>query len=178
MRRTSILLATGVLAVACQGALSGFFPVALVPDASLLFSVAAALLLGPAEALCVAALLGLSSDLLSGALLGQAAFLRVFEVGITRVVSAQIDLRRAFPLCVFVLALSVFDALGMAGLLRILQGNFGLGLDAAGLLPHLGRIVSNGLFAPVFAWVARALAEGVDDQSRRELRLDTRRSGL
>jgi len=177
LRRTLVLLATGVLAVSFQGAIAGFFPVALVPDASLLFSVAAALLLGPVEALCVATLLGLSSDLLSGALLGQGAFLRILEVGITRVVSAQIDLRRAFPILVFVLALSTFDALGMAALLRIVGGGLGP-LDAAGILPHLGRIASNALFAPLFALLARALAESVDDQSRRELRLATRRSSL
>ncbi len=167
-----VLLLTGLLCVAAEGALCALFPTALVPDLGLLFAVAGALLLGPAEALVVAVLLGLSSDLLSGALLGQSAFLRVIEVAITRTVGSQIDLRRGFPLAVFVLALSLFDALGMALLLRLFLGS--VGLDWAAIGPQLLRIGSNAVFAPLFAALARALAEGVDDEARRELRLDTR----
>ena len=169
-----MLLAVGLLAVAAQGALCTLLPVALVPDAGLLFAVAGALLLGPVEALLVAALLGLLGDLVSGALLGQEAFLRILEVGITRSVSAQIDLRRGFPLSVFVLALSAFDWVGMAVLFRVFLGE--LGLDLASLSPHLLRVFSNAAFAPVFAGLARGLAEGVDDEGRREVHLETRRS--
>ncbi len=177
MRRTLALLVLGLAGISLQGALPAWVPAALVPDASLLATVAAALLLGPAEGLVLAFAFGLTADLLSGALLGQHALLRTLELPFIRVVSAQLDLRRGLPLATFVLGLGALDALGMLGLGRVFVGPLPLGVAALG--PVLAAIVATAVVAPLAVGIARAVVTKLDESAvRREMRLDTRRPAI
>jgi rod shape-determining protein MreD len=169
------LLGLGWLAVVVQGALAHLWAAHWVPDVALLFTVAAALLLGPGTGLVVAAALGLGADMVSGTLLGQLACLRLVELGFTRVVAAQLDLRRGLPLAIFAFAMVVLDAAGQAGLSRLFLGSFPvqteelltLGVHAAVTAP----------FAPFVGSLARRLCDRLDEgDARRELRLDPRRA--
>ena len=173
MKRFLAILAAGWLAIFAVGALAEFVPVRLLPDPSLLATLAAALVLGPASGLVVAALLGLSADVVSGTLLGQQAMLRVLELAVTRVFAAQLDLRRGLPLAVYVVVLSAVDAA-----LSVLQARFFLGLSFAwSELPGaLERAGVNGLAAPWVGAAARRITALLEErEARREMRLETRR---
>ena len=177
MRRPLLVLGCGLAAVVLQGGLAAMAPVHWVPDFGLLAALAAALLLGPAEGLLVAAAVGLASDTLSGALLGQQTCLRLLEFLLVRVVGQKLDLRGVLTLAVASLALALLDVLGMALLTRIFLGD--LGLPAAGAALLLLRAGVTALAAPFFAGALRGLAERLDaSEARREMRLDTRRPAL
>lgn len=177
MRRPLLVLGCGLAAVVLQGGLSGMLPAHWVPDFGLLAALAAALLLGPAQGLLVAAAVGLASDTLSGALLGQHTCLRLLEFVIVRVVGQKLDLRGPLTLAVASLALALLDVLGMALLTRIFLG--GLALPAGEAARLLLRAGMTALAAPAFAGTLRALVERIDaSEARREMRLDTRRPAL
>jgi rod shape-determining protein MreD len=170
-------LLLGVVAIAACGALTDLLPARVVPDLSLLAAFAAALVLGPAEALVLAAGFGLAADMLSGALVGQHAFARVFEVVALRAVAGQLELRRPAPQMAAVFVLEIADALLLAGTSALFLERFPLdarvAFDAA-----VRALVSAGL-APLVARAARALQEAVGEgENRREMRLETRRPVL
>jgi hypothetical protein len=171
------LLTLGWLAVVVQGGLAHLLPGYWVPDLALLITLSAALVLGPITGLAVAAALGLGADMVSGTLLGQLACLRLVEVGFTRVVAGQLDLRRGLPLAIFAFAMVVLDAAGQAALSRLFLGSFpfqpeelaALGIHAAVTAP----------FAPSVGSLARRVCDRLDEgDARREMRLDTRRAVL
>lgn len=170
------MLVAGLLGLIAVGALAGSVPVRFLPNLSLLGTVAAGLVLGPAAGLLVAASLGLTADVMTGTLVGQQAMLRVLELAVLRGFASQLDLRRGIPLSVFVAALSLADA----GLL-VLQSRFFLGLsfhwsEVGGVLLRAGV---NGLVAPLIGGVARWIADALDEsEARREMRLDTKRPVL
>ncbi|MAE96392.1 MAG: rod shape-determining protein MreD [Deltaproteobacteria bacterium] len=176
MRKAAAVLTIGLLALVVEGALAPWLPIRFVPDASLLATVAAALVLGPAEGLVAAAVFGFSADVLSGTLLGQQAMLRVLELSITRVFASQLDLGRGLPLTIFVAFLSVAD-----GALLVMQSRFFLDLsfhwaEASRLLV---RALVTGVFATPASSLARAIADRLEEsQARREMRLDTKRPAL
>ena len=177
MRRPLLVLGCGLAAVVVQGGLAAMAPVHWVPDLGLLAALAAALVLGPAEGLLVVAAVGLASDTLSGALLGQQTCLRLLEFLLVRVVGQKLDLRGALTLAVASWALALVDAFGMALLTRIFLGPLAL---PAGELARVGlRACVTALAAPFLAGAVRALAERLDaSEARREMRLDTRRPAL
>ena len=177
MRPALWIVALGLLGLALEAAAAHLLPRQFVPDLALLVPVAAALCLGPAEGLILAAGIGLAADMLSGTLLGQQAMLRMFEFGITRVVSGQLDLRRPLPLLVYAAVLSLLDALAMAGLSRLFLGPIPFGLRELG--PVLIRACTNALGAPLVAEACASLVERASEQeARREMRLETQRPGL
>jgi rod shape-determining protein MreD len=174
VRRGLAVLVLGIGMVVMQSALGTILPVHLVPDLGLLVTVAAALLLGPAEGLLVAAAVGFGADMLSGALLGQHAALRLCELALTRGLAAQLDLRRPIPLAIYTGGLYLLDALGMAGLARVFLGAFPVTLHD--LAAVAARAAVTALFAPALAGAARSLVRWIgEEESRREMRLDTRR---
>lgn len=177
MRRPLALVLAGVLALVLAGALSASVGSAVLPDVALLAALAAGLCLGPAEGLVVAAAVGLLADTLSGSLLGQQACLGILAFAATRIFTAQLDLRRPLPLAVFVLALAVADALGMAATTRLFLGR--LAFSASQLPPLALHALVTAAAAPLVAVAARRLLERMDEtESRREMRLDTRRPVL
>ena len=92
----------GVLGLIVQSALLNILPARWVPDLGLLIPVVAILALPPVEGLLLAAALGISAGMFSNALLGQYALIRIVEFVVIRVLNAQLDLKRALPLAVFV----------------------------------------------------------------------------
>lgn len=177
MRPTLALLALGWLAVLVQGGLSHLLPAHGVPDLSLLLTLAAALVLGAAPGMIVAAGVGLGADMVSGTLLGQLACLRLLELVLTRGIAGQLDLRRGLPLAVFAFALVWLDGLGQAGLSWLFLGGFPF---QPGELVTLGiRAALTAPFAPFVGAIVRRICERLDEsEARREMRLDTRRAVL
>ena len=177
MRPTLALLALGWLSVLVQGGLSHLAPAYGVPDLSLLLTLAAALVLGPAPGLIVAAGVGLGADMVSGTLLGQLACLRLLGLAVTRGIAGQLDLRRGLPLAVYAFALVWIDGLGQAGLSWLFLGAFPL---QAGELVTLGvRAAVTAPFAPLVGSLMRRVCELLDESdARREMRLDPRRAML
>lgn len=176
MKKAVVLLLLGLFALMVESALAAGMPVRFVPQASLLATVAAGLVLRPAEGLLVAAVLGLSADALSGTLLGQQTMLRILELVATRGIAAQLDLRHALPLVAFVTFLSIADAA-----LLVAQSRFFLGLAFHGseLVGVLVRAVATGLCAPVVGSLAFRLVGRLDErQARREMRLEPGRPTL
>jgi rod shape-determining protein MreD len=174
VRGALVLLALGLLLLVLQSALGTILPVHGVPDFGLLVPVAAALLLGPASGLLVTAAVGLGADMLSGSLLGQQAALRICAFGLTRALASQLDLRRTLPLMVYTAGVALLDALGMAGLSRVFLGAFPLGLHDAEAVA--ARAALCALAVPPVLGIAGSLLRVVsEDDTRREMRLDTRR---
>jgi cell shape-determining protein MreD len=167
----------GLLAVALQGALMDLLPPRFVPELGVLAAVAAARVLGRASGLMVAFGVGLAADLLSGALLGQHAALRMGAFLVTVAVGGSLDLQRPVPLAVFVWALALGDAVASLGLTWLFLGPVPLAArDAA---PLVVRAAVTAALAPGAVGLAREVVRRLDErQARRDMRLDTRRPGF
>jgi rod shape-determining protein MreD len=178
VKETLALLAAGVVGLALEAALLAQLPPAAVPALSLLFAIVAALLLGPLAGLLACAALGFGADALSGALLGQHAFLRLVEYAAVRLVIGQFDLLRPLPFAAFAFAVALADAAGSAALIQYFLGGFTPDRDT--LLQVGARSFASALAAPLVLALARrvvAFADG-DVDARREMRLETKRPVL
>jgi len=178
MREALVLFAAGVVALALESALLAHLPFAAVPALSLLFPIAAALLLGPAAGLVVSAGLGFGADMLSGALLGQHAFLRLSEFVLVRAATGQFDLVRPLPFALFAFAIALADAAGSAALIQFFLGAFQP--EARGLALVALRALTTAAAAPAVLALARRIAAwgSGDGDARREMRLETKRPVL
>jgi cell shape-determining protein MreD len=177
MRPALALLVLGWLAALVQGGLAHLLPGWAVPDLALLVTLAAASALEPGYGLLVAAGIGLGTDMISGPLLGQFAFLRLLELALARGVAGQLDLRRGLPLTVFAFALVVVDGLAQIGLGRLLLGSFPV--QPLELLGLGARALVTAPLAPAAAALSRRLRDRLDEsEARRDMRLDTRRPVL
>jgi rod shape-determining protein MreD len=176
VRDALVVFAAGCLGLAFEAALLAQLPPAIVPELSLLFPIAAALLLSPLAGLLVCAALGFGADALSGALLGQHAFLRLIEYAAVRLVIGQFDLLRPLPFAVFALAIALADAAGSAALIQYFLGGFMP--DRATLVQVGARSVATALAAPLVLWLARRVVAIGDADARREMRLETKRPVL
>lgn len=178
IRQVAVLAALGLAGLVLQGALAALLPAPLLPDFSLLVTVAAAVTAPPLLALAAAAGLGYGADLLSGTLLGEQALLRLLAFAATRLVSGQFHLERGIPLASFCFALGLLDAAGLAGLSQAFLGSSPIGLDAIpGVV--LRALVLALLAAPIHHLIETALAAvGEGESRRREVRFDTRRPVL
>lgn len=179
MRRRGGLLILGLGVLLVQGALGSFLPTALCPDLGLLVIVAIGLCLRPIEGLTLTVLLGYSTDLLSGSLLGQHALLRILAFATTRVANGHLNLLRTVPRIVFVASLTMAYGVGVAALIWLCGGRWAI--DGA-YLRHL--VIHSGITALVapagIAWVQRVAQHLApeEDAPARPLRLDpNRRSG-
>ena len=177
MRAAALWCGVSALAVVVQAMLAGALSPTWVPDLSLLAAMAAALVLGPAEGLVAACLIGLGTDMLSGSLMGQHGFVRVVEFVVVRVFAGQLDLARAFPQVIMALALSALDGVLMAGLSSVFSATFPLAWSEVTVLAPRAFVTACG--APLVGGAAVRVAEGWGDgEGRQEIRLETRRSVL
>jgi rod shape-determining protein MreD len=178
VREAFVLLAVGVVALALESSLLAQLPMFVVPALSLLCSIAAALLLGPLAGLLVSAVLGFGADMLSGALLGQHAFLRLVEFALVRAAIGQFDLVRPFPFALLAFAVVLGDAAGSAALIQFFLGAFEADPRGLGLIGL--RAVVTAAVAPLALSLARRVVAwgGGDGDVRREMRLETKRPVL
>lgn len=178
MRDGLVLFLAGAIGLAVESALLSRLPGVLVPALSLLFPVAAALLLGPLAGLLVSAALGFSADALSGSLLGQHALLRLVEFAVVRLVVGQFDLLRPVPFAAFAFGVALADAAGSAALIQFFLGDFAT--DRSAVLHVALRALPTAVAAPlVLALARKAVALGGGDVDvRREMRLETKRPVL
>jgi len=174
-----VLLVLGVLALMVQGVVTQLLPAHLVPDFGLLLVVAIALCLrGAASGVVLAALIGYTTDLLSGSLLGQHVLLRMAAYGIARFGSARLNLRGALPQALFVGLLSIAHALGLWGLFAFFAPD--LGSPLLTLRDLLPQALVNAVAAPFVTQGIGALLErlGDDEGSQRPVRLEPRTLSL
>lgn len=179
MKQGLVLLALGVVALMVQGVVTQVLPAYWVPDFGLLLVVAIALgLRGAASGVVLAALLGYTTDLLSGSLLGQHALLRMTAYGVARFGSARLNLRGPLPQALFVGFLSVAHALGLWGLFAFFVADTGSSLLT--LRELLLHALVNGIAAPFVSQAIGALLDrlGDDDASQRPMRLEPRTLSL
>ena len=146
MKPALVLLAVGAAATLLQAVAATFVAPRFLPDLGLLLVVALGLCWrSTAAGLVLAAVLGYLTDLLSGALLGQHALVRLGVFAAARLASRHLNLRSAPPLAVFAVGVTVANAAAIGGLTAFFST--GLGFDramAADLLPH---VLANALFA-------------------------------
>jgi rod shape-determining protein MreD len=170
-----VLLVLGVAALMAQGVMTQTLPAHLVPDFGLLLVVAIALCMrGAASGVLLAALLGYTTDLLSGSLLGQHALLRMASYGVARFGSARLNLRGPLPQALFVVLLSIAHAVGLWGLFAFFAPDIGSSLlTLRELLPHA---LVNGIVAPFVTQGVGALLGrlGDDEGTQRPIRLEPR----
>jgi rod shape-determining protein MreC len=175
VKRAAVLLGLGVLAPMLQGGLAPFVPQGLFPDLSLLLVVSIGLCWRSAVGgLLLAATIGFVCDLLSGALLGQHALLRVFAYGTARYASDQVNLRSPGAQMVFVAVLTGINALAMGSLTAFFSPGTAIGW--IGFWELMLVTATNALTAPLMtAFVGMLVARlGDDEAGRRLLRLETR----
>jgi rod shape-determining protein MreD len=178
MRSVLALLAFGGIALVVQGVAGNHLPTAAVPNLSLLVMVAIGLSLPTARGLPLAAGLGYATDLLSGALLGQHALLRMLACAAARLANRRLDLRRGLPLAAFAAVLTLADAAGLALLNRAVGGRAVLDLS---MLPLLGgQVLVNAVAAPLVVGLAGTLLRWVtpEESARRLVRLEPRRRSV
>jgi len=174
MRRALLLVVCGFVTWIAQGTLASLLPAWSVPDLTLVVTVAVAVTAPPIAGLFFAAGIGFGVDLLSGALLGQHALLRLLVFAAVRLLGAQLDLRQGVSLAIFVAVLSLLDVFGLWILARAFQESSLIGLDTVPIV--LVRVLLAALLAPGAARLLRALHEWLEEgDPRREVRLEPRR---
>jgi len=161
VRAALLVLLLGALALILQGALATFVPPALCPDLRLLVVMGAALHLGAASGLLVTAALGYGTDLLSGALLGQNAFLGLLVFAAARAVDGTLELRRPIPTATFAAVVSPLCGIGLTGLSWLFGAGPPLDLHAALVLGVQALV--NGVCAPFMVSVVGEVAGWVDE---------------
>lgn len=171
MKPALSFFALGLFALILRGALSAVLPPALRPDLALVVVVGLGLHLPGATGLLLAALLGYTTDVLTGALLGHHAVVFVAAFVVTRLAGAQLDLRRGLPTIVLVAALSATCGLLTVGLARLFTG--------AAPWPELARLIGqaglDAVFAPLLLPLMAAIAQRFSEDDRRAVQLAPRR---
>jgi hypothetical protein len=112
-------------------------------------------------------------------LLGQYALIRIVEFVLIRLLNAQLDLKRALPLAVFVFTLTIFDAAAVLGITRLFFGESPFALRETGDL--LFRAGINAVVAPMLSAPLRGIVELFterDARRGRDVRLETKRPML
>jgi cell shape-determining protein MreD len=122
---------------------------------------------------CLAALLGYTTDLLSGTLLGLHALLRLGAYGAARALSSSFNLRGPLSLALFALLLSAVHAGALHALAAFFARTWAAAPDS--LRDLAVHAVVNSIAAPfVIGLVSRAAAWLGDDDSGRPVRLEPR----
>jgi len=171
MKPTLALAVVGIAALLLRGALSGAVPPGLHPDLALVVVVALGLRRPSATGLLLAAGLGCTADVLTGALLGHHAMLYVAAFAVTRIAGSQLDLRRVAPVAFLVAALSVVYGLSSVALARLFAD--GVVWPAAGRL--FGQAAVDGVAAPLVLPLLSRMVAALDDDDRRTVPLAPRR---
>ena len=176
MRTGLALLALGALAPMLQSALAPYLSAALCPDLGLLLVVAVGLSArSVAGGLLFSVFVGFVADLLSGALLGQHALLRVLAFAAARSANVHVNLVGVGAKGVFVAALTVLNGLAMGGITAFFSP--GTGFAAIGMRELVIGALVNALVAPLVTLVVSfALTRRDDEGGGRPLaRLEPRR---
>jgi len=177
MKPAIALCLLGVVAVMLESVLADAFPVRLLPDLPLLVTVGMALTLSPGPGLAAAAVLGLATDMDSGALLGTHAFVGLLEFALARMVAAKLDLRRGIPFAVFAFGLQALDSALMLAISRLFAPGFVLA--ASDVVSSLVRCFPTAIVAPAVSVLARrVVALQKEAEARREMRIETHRPVL
>ena len=176
MKTGLALLALGALAPMLQSALAPYISAALCPDLGLLLVVAVGLSgRSVAGGLLFSGFVGFVADLLSGALLGQHALLRVLAFAAARSANVHVNLVGIGAKGIFVAILTVLNGLAMGGITAFFSP--GTGFAAIGIRElALGALV-NALVAPLVTLVVSFALTRLDDEGegRRLMRLEPRR---
>jgi cell shape-determining protein MreD len=170
------LLALGALAPMLQSALAPYLSAALCPDFGLLLVVALGLSgRSVAGGLLFSGFVGFVADLLSGALLGQHALLRVLAFVAARIANLHVNLVGVGVKGIFVAVLTVLNGLAMGGITAFFSPGAGFAAIGARELV-LGALV-NALAAPFVTLVVSFALTRLDDEGggRRLVRLEPRR---
>lgn len=176
MKRVVALALLGLAVPILQGALAPFLPRSACPDLGLLLVIALGVALrSTAAGLALAAWLGLVSDLLSGALLGQHALLRVLAFAVARLASTHMNLQGPFTQLALAAGLTLASAFGMLALTAFFEAGRPAVFPVADLLLHTA---ANALAAPLLVGFAVRLLARVEDDGRRPLRLEPRSFSL
>jgi rod shape-determining protein MreD len=175
VKRVFGLLGLGAVALTLQGAVASFVPARFCPDLGFLLVISLGLAWrSPVGGVCVSAAIGFATDLLSGALFGQHALLRLAAYATARFGSRHLNLRGPLPQAAFVMGLTGANALAMALLTSFFSPGSGAGIVA--LRELLPQALANAVFAPLVAFVTeRAVARlGDEDGGQRLLPLTSR----
>ena len=177
MKRVLVIFALGLIALGVQAGLAKILPRELCPDLGLLVVIAIGLhWQETTRGLIVASALGFAADFLSSSLFGAHALLRVVAYAMTTVGRSQMDLRSGLALALFAGGLTVAYAMGLLGLMSIVDGPgqktawTGIG----GMFPHA---VVTAIAAPVISSLVSRLSEWADGEaSRPGLQIDASRA--
>ncbi|MFT5442449.1 MAG: rod shape-determining protein MreD [Myxococcota bacterium] len=176
MKRALAAFLIGLFALGLQAGLATSIPRELCPDLGLLVVLAVGLHWDDATSgLLVSSALGFAADLLSAAVFGTHALLRVLVFTITAVVRSQVDLRGGAMLALFAAGVTLLYSLGVLFLSGLTAGsNEGVSWSGlGGMFPHA---LINGLFAPlVYALVSRACDRAEGEANRPGLEIDAHR---
>ena len=173
MKRAASLFGVGLAALTVQSALAVAIPHPFCPDLGLLVVIAIGLCWESLPSgFALAAVLGYTTDVLSGSLFGQHALLRLLSFAAARLGGRQLNLRGGLPLAVFVAGLTFVYAGALRGVLSFFTG--APGDWSGGIGRALIHALVNAIAAPfVAAGVAWVYAWAGDEEgARRGMRLD------
>lgn len=181
MKRILAVFVLGLLALGIQGGLAMVFPRALCPDLGLLVVLAIGLhWLEVTPGMFVSTALGFAADLLSSAIFGAHALLRLLSFVLTSLARSQMDLRGGATFAMFAAGLTVLNALGLMLLVRFFSpvGGEGSGYSmwavVSGVFPHA---LVNACFAPIVSALVLWVCDRVEGEARGPgIELDARRS--
>jgi cell shape-determining protein MreD len=173
VKRVAAVLLLGALAPMIQGVVGSFIPSRFCPDLSMLWVIGLGLYWHSAGGgAAISTCLGFVFDLLSGALFGQHALLRLLAFGVARVCSRQLNLRGTIPLMTFVVVFSVANAIGSSLLTAFFAS--GHGVDVTTLKHLIPHAIVNALFAVPVIRLVGGLSTWLDDSARQLLILQPR----
>lgn len=174
MKAALALALLGVLGLMLQSSAALWIPARALPDLGLWVVVGLAVCVrSPMLGVCLAALLGYMTDLLSGTLLGQQALLCLGAYGVARALSSSFNLRGSLSLAIFAFLLSAMHAVALYGLVAFFARQW---VAVPGALEDLAvHALANALAAPFVVALVSAVAAWLgDDDSGRPVRLEPR----
>jgi len=182
LKRIVAVFVLGLLALGVQGGLAMVLPRSLCPDLGLLVVLAIGLhWLDVTRGMFVATALGFAADLLSSAILGAHALLRLLSFSLTALARSQMDLRGGATFALFAGGMTLINAAGLMLLLRFFTpgGADVVGYSAWGLVSGvLPQAAVNASLAPLVSLLVIWLDEKLEGEaSRPGIELDARRAG-
>lgn len=178
MKAVLVLAVLGAFGVMLQSSAALWVPARALPDLGLLVVVALAVSIrSPVLGVCLAVGLGYVTDLLSGAMLGQHALLRLGAYGVARVLSSSVNLRGPFSLALFTLVLAATQAFVLHAISAFFARSWSV--TATALEDVAVHALATAIAAPmVVGLVSRAAARLGDDDSGRPVHLEARAFSL
>lgn len=174
MKSILAVLLLGFAALIVQGALARTIPPPWCPDLAWLVVIGVGLRWpGFLAGLFVAVPLGYATDLLSGSLMGQHAFLRLISYLMAAAASRQLDMSGGPAVAIFVFGMTILYGLGIVATLSFFAGSDAIGFDL--LTSAFGHAIANVIAAgPMIALVERLLVRFSDEEVGRRATLPMR----